>query len=103
MLAKVNAIFLDAQANRMRREGEVIEVTAERFAALNGSIPGIVSEVGAGAYPAPAEAEPARADAPAPALEEMTCAQLRDLIESKGGQAPAKAKRAELAEIAAAL
>lgn len=106
MLAKVNQIFLDAQANRLRRAGEVMEVSAERFAELNGSIPGVVSEAGdtAQAEPAPAaEPKPAEAGDAGAAIDEMTCAQLRELIESKGGQAPAKAKRAELAEIAAAL
>ncbi len=107
MLAKVNQIFLDAQANRLRRAGEVMEVSAERFAELNGSIPGVVSEVeGAPAEQAAAEAatpEPAQAGGDGAAIDEMTCAQLRELIESKGGQAPAKAKRAELAEIAQAL
>lgn len=106
MLAKVNQIFLDAQANRLRRAGEVMEVSAERFAELNGSIPGVVSEAGGAAQAVQAPAgkpAPAKAEAAGAAIDEMTCAQLRELIESKGGQAPAKAKRAELAEIAAAL
>ena len=52
--------------------------------------------------PAPEQEEPEPAPA-APPAQEMTAQQLRDAIEAKGGFAPKKANKAQLAELLGAL
>lgn len=114
MRVKANMIFLDAKCNELRRQGQVFEVSAERFAEINGKIPGAIAALGRhegddvggmGDEPdAAVEAdEPAENDAERTDLDEMTCEQLREYIASKGGEAPSKAKRAELDAIARGL
>lgn len=108
MRAKANVVFLDLKCNELRRQGQVFEVTEERFAEINGKIPGALTELGSTAASAVADADepgaPEEAVEPAEGehadLDEMTCEQLREYIASKGGEAPSKAKRAELDAIA---
>ena len=52
--------------------------------------------------PAPEQEEPEPTPA-APPAQEMTAQQLRDAIEEKGGFAPKKANKAQLAELLGAL
>lgn len=109
MRAKANVVFLDLECNELRRQGQVLEVTEERFAEINGKIPGALTALGdsAAAVATDADDEPAEPDDAdgvdddyRPDLDEMTCEQLREYIASRGGEAPSKAKRAELDEIA---
>lgn len=131
MFATVTYPYRDRETYEIRRTGDAVELTPERFAELSASgyvdaspidpmerADGIAEEPegeGAGQAeadtpepadePAPeqeeaTEPEPAPAAAPA---QEMTAQQLRDAIEAKGGFAPKKANKAQLAELLGAL
>lgn len=116
MRAKANRVFLDVRENVLRCQGQVFELSAERFEEIDGKIPGALTalDCAAAAGPADVPAERAGGDETAgnagsdgaderPDLDEMTCEQLREYIASKGGEAPSKAKRAELDAIARGL
>ena len=132
MFATVTYPYRDRETYEIHRTGDTVELTPERFAELsaNGYVDaaspiepmepadGIAEEPEAeGAEQAEADApEPAAGPAPkqeeaaepepapaAPPKQEMTAQQLRDAIEAKGGFAPKKANRAQLAELLGAL
>lgn len=99
MLALVTYPYRDRETLAVHLAGEEVELADARFA-----------ELCAGGYvDAPAEkpAEPAAEQEAAPqpvsAPVEMTAAELRAVIESKGGFAPRKATKAELQAMLAAL
>lgn len=102
MLALVTYPYRDRETLAVHLAGEEVELTDSRFA-----------ELSAGGYvdvpPEPSAAEPdAELHAPAAAAEpappaDMTVAELRSVIESKGGFAPRKATKAELQAMLAAL
>lgn len=132
MFATVTYPYRDRETYEIRRTGDTVELTPERFAELSAS--GYVDAAspidpmeravsvheeseGEGAEQAEADGpepaadpapdqeeatkpEPASAAAPA---QEMTAQQLRDAIEAKGGFAPKKANKAQLAELLGAL
>lgn len=129
MFATVTYPYRDRETYEIRRTGDAVELTPERFAELsaNGYVDaaspiepmepadGIAeepegegaeqAEAGApepAAEPAPEQGEPEPAPA-APPEQEMTAQQLRDAIEAKGGFAPKKANKAQLAELLGAL
>ena len=124
MFATVTYPYRDRETYEIHRTGDTVELTPERFAELsaNGYVDaaspiepmepndGIAeqAEVGAperAAEPAPKQEEAAEPE-PAPAAppeQEMTAQQLRDAIEAKGGFAPKKANKAQLAELLGAL
>ena len=92
----------DRETLEVHHTGDEVELTAERFA-----------ELSAGGYvDAPSQAEPEEHEEPdeqhEPETEEpeeseqpqeMTAAQMRAEIESRGGFAPKKATKAQLAEL----
>lgn len=129
MFATVTYPYRDRETYEIHRTGDTVELTPERFAELSAS--GYVdaaspidpmeaaghlpdepegedaeqAEAGApepAADPAPEQEEPEPALA-APPEQEMTAQQLRDAIEAKGGFAPKKANKAQLAELLGAL
>lgn len=129
MFATVTYPYRDRETYEIHRTGDTVELTPERFAELSAS--GYVdaaspidqmeaaghlpdepegegaeqAEAGApepAAGPAPEREEPEPAPA-APPEREMTAQQLRDAIEAKGGFAPKKANKAQLAELLGAL
>lgn len=129
MFATVTYPYRDRETYEIRRTGDTVELTPERFAELSASgyvdaaspidpmepADGIAEEPeGEGAEQAEADGpEPAAEPAPeqegpepapaAPPAQEMTAQQLRDAIEEKGGFAPKKANKAQLAELLGAL
>ena len=101
MLALVTYPYRDRETLAVHLAGEEVELTDARFA-----------ELGAGGYvdvpPEAPAAEPAELHVPAGAAEpappaDMTVAELRSAIESKGGFAPRKATKAELQAMLATL
>lgn len=132
MFATVTYPYRDRETYEIHRTGDTVELTPERFAELsaNGYVDaatpidpmeradGVPEQPqGEGAEQAEAVApEPAADPAPdqegatkpepapaAPPEQEMTAQQLRDAIEAKGGFAPKKANKAQLAELLEAL
>ena len=112
MRATVTYPYRDRETLEVHRTGDEVELTAERFAELSAA--GYVDapeQAGGPAEPAPEDAaqaeEPAQAEAPAQAEheppQEMTAAQLRAEIEARGGFAPKKATKAQLAELLGSL
>lgn len=110
MRATVTYPYRDRETLEVHRTGDEVELTAERFAELSAA--GYVDapeQAGEPAEPAPEEpAEPgpdesAQPEGPAQAEHEppreMTAAQLRAEIEARGGFAPKKATKAQLAEL----
>lgn len=125
MFATVTYPYRDRETYEIHRTGDTVELTPERFAELSasgyvdaaspidpmeaaGHLPDEPEREGAeqaeaGApEPAPEQEEPEPAPAASPA-QEMTVQQLRDAIEAKGGFAPKKANKAQLAELLGAL
>lgn len=125
MFATVTYPYRDRETYEIHRTGDMVELTPERFAELSASgyvdaaspidpmerADGVPEEPeGEGAEqaeadapePAPEQEEPEPAPA-APPAQEMTAQQLRDAIEAKGGFAPKKANKAQLAELLGAL
>ena len=102
MRATVTYPYRDRETLEVHRTGDEVELTAERFAELSAA--GYVDapeQAGEPAEPAPEKAaqpeDPARAEHEPP--KEMTAAQLRAEIEARGGFAPKKATKAQLAEL----
>lgn len=129
MFATVTYPYRDRETYEIHRTGDTVELTPERFAELSASgyvdaaspidpmerADGVPEEPeGEGAEqaeavapepaadPAPEQEEPEPAPAEHPE-QEMTAQQLRDAIEAKGGFAPKKANKAQLAELLGAL
>lgn len=125
MFATVTYPYRDRETYEIHRTGDTVELTPDRFAELSASgyvdaaspidpmerADGVPEEPeGEGAEqaeadapePAPEQEEPEPAPA-APPAQEMTAQQLRDAIEEKGGFAPKKANKAQLAELLGAL
>lgn len=108
MIATVTYPYRDRETLEIHHTGDEVELTAERFA-----------ELSAGGYvDAPSQAEPEEPEEPEESEEpdeqqeheteepeeseqpqEMTAAQMRAEIESRGGFAPKKATKAQLAEL----
>lgn len=125
MFATVTYPYRDRETYEIHRTGDTVELTPERFAELSASgyvdaaspIDPMERADGVPEEPEGEGAEQAEADAPEPAPEqeepeptpaappaqEMTARQLRDAIEEKGGFAPKKANKAQLAELLGAL
>lgn len=125
MFATVTYPYRDRETYEIHRTGDTVELTPERFAELSASgyvdaaspIDPMERADGVPEEPEGEGAEQAEADAPesapeqeepeptpaAPPAQEMTAQQLRDAIEEKGGFAPKKANKAQLAELLGAL
>lgn len=95
MRATVTYPYRDRETLEVHRTGDEVELTAERFAELSAA--GYVDAPEQAAEPEPAPEEPAQAEHEPP--REMTAAQLRADIEARGGFAPKKATKAQLAEL----
>lgn len=125
MFATVTYPYRDRETYEIHRTGDAVELTLERFAELSANgyvdaaspIDPMEPDDCIADEPEGEGAEQAEADAPEPAPEqeepeptpvappaqEMTAQQLRDAIEAKGGFAPKKANKAQLAELLEAL
>lgn len=130
MFATVTYPYRDRETYEIHRTGDTVELTPERFAELSASgyvdaaspidpmerADGVPEEPeGEGAEQAEAvEQEPtvgpaaeqedaAKPEPAAPPEREMTAQQMRDAIEARGGFAPKKANKAQLAELLEAL
>lgn len=125
MFATVTYPYRDRETYEIHRTGDTVELTPDRFAELSASgyvdaaspIDPMERADGVPEEPEGEGAEQAEADAPESAPEqeepeptpaahpaqEMTAQQLRDAIEEKGGFAPKKANKAQLAELLGAL
>lgn len=112
MRATVTYPYRDRETLEVHRTGDEVELTAERFAELSAAGYVDAAEQAAEpeepedpAEPAPDEAAqpegPGRAEHEPP--REMTAAQLRSEIEARGGFAPKKATKAQLAELLGSL
>lgn len=111
MIATVTYPYRDRETLEVHRTGDEVELTAERFAELSaaGYVDAAEPELEecdeAESDEAPEEAaqaeEPAQAEHEPP--QEMTAAQLRAEIEARGGFAPKKATKAQLAEMLGSL
>lgn len=107
MRATVTYPYRDRETLEVHRTGDEVELTAERFAELSAA--GYVdatepeleeceeAEADEAAEEAAQAEEPAQAEHEPP--QEMTAAQLRAEIEARGGFAPKKATKAQLAEL----
>lgn len=125
MFATVTYPYRDRETYEIHRTGDTVELTPDRFAELSASgyvdaaspIDPMERADSVHEEPEGEGAEQAEADAPesapeqeepeptpaAPPAQEMTAQQLRDAIEEKGGFAPKKANKAQLAELLGAL
>ena len=102
MQALVTYPYRDRETDEVHLAGETVELTAERFREL--SLKNFVSEMPAesAAGAAPTAASEPVAEQPSDASA-MTSAQLRAAIEARGGFAPKKATKAQLASILGSL
>lgn len=102
MLALVTYPYRDRETLAVHLAGEEVELTDARFAELcAGGYVDVPAEKPA--EPADPAAEQEAAPQPADLAADMTAAELRAVIESKGGFAPRKATKAELQAMLAAL
>lgn len=102
MLAQVICPYRDRETLAVHLAGEEVELTDARFAELcAGGYVDVLAEKPA--EPAEPAAEQEAAPQAADPAADMTAAELRAVIESKGGFAPRKATKAELQAMLAAL
>lgn len=102
MLALVTYPYRDRETLAVHLAGEEVELTDARFAELcAGSYVDVPAEKPA--EPAAPAAEQEVAPRPVDPAADMTAAELRAAIESKGGFAPRKATKAKLQAMLAAL
>lgn len=102
MLALVTYPYRDRETLAVHLAGEEVELTDARFAELcAGGYVDVPAEKPA--EPAAPAAEQEAAPQPVDPAADMTAAELRAVIESKGGFAPQKATKAELQAMLAAL
>lgn len=124
MFATVTYPYRDRETYEIHRTGDTVELTPERFAELsaNGYVDAASpidpmeradgvpeqpeaedAEAAHAAEPAPEQGEEPEPEPAAHPEQEMTAQQLRDAIEARGGFAPKKANKAQLAELLEAL
>lgn len=130
MFATVTYPYRDRETYEVHRTGDTVELTPERFAELSASgyvdaaspIDPMERADGVPEQPEGEDAEQAEAVEPEPTVgsaaeqedaakpepaappeREMTAQQMRDAIEARGGFAPKKANKAQLAELLGAL
>lgn len=102
MLALVTYPYRDRETLAVHLAGEEVELTDARFAELcAGGYVDVPAEKPA--EPAEPAAEQEAAPQPVDPTADMTAAELRAAIESKGGFAPRKATKADLQAMLAAL
>lgn len=130
MFATVTYPYRDRETYEIHRTGDTVELTPERFAELSangyvdaaspidpmeradgvpeepegeGAEQAEAAEAAPAAEPAPEQGEEPEPEPAAHPEQEMTAQQLRDAIEARGGFAPKKANKAQLAELLGAL
>lgn len=124
MFATVTYPYRDRETYEIHRTGDTVELTPERFAELsaNGYVDAAspidpmeradgvpeepeaeAAEQAEAAEPAPEQGEEPEPEPAAHPEQEMTAQQMRDAIEARGGFAPKKANKAQLAELLGAL
>lgn len=130
MFATVTYPYRDRETYEIHRTGDTVELTPERFAELSangyvdaaspidpmeradgvpeepegeGAEQAEAAETAPAAEPAPEQGEEPEPEPAAHPEQEMTAQQLRDAIEARGGFAPKKANKAQLAELLGAL
>ncbi len=104
MRALVTYPYRDRETGDLHVVGDEVDLSSDRLREL--SLGGFVCEPPADApdtAATKAEKAPADAERAQPAADGMTVAQLRAAIEAKGGFAPKKATRAQLASILGSL
>lgn len=106
MRATVTYPYRDRETLEVHRAGDEVELTAERFAELSAA--GYVDAPEQAAEPEEpedAKTDEANEDAAKEAkdVHEMTAAEIRAEIEARGGFAPKKATKAQLAELLGSL
>lgn len=106
MRATVTYPYRDRETLEVHRTGDEVELTAERFAELSAA--GYVDAAEQAAEPEePEDAKTVEADEDAAKeakdVHEMTAAEIRAEIEARGGFAPKKATKAQLAELLGSL
>ncbi len=101
MLAVVTYPYTDRETGAVRCAGERLDLSDERFAELfkAGHVKHAPALDEVPETDTPEQEEPAEEAAEKPRSPEMTIAQLRAAIEAKGGFAPKKANKAQLAAI----
>lgn len=130
MFATVTYPYRDRETYEIHRTGDTVELTPERFAELSangyvdaaspidpmeradgvpeqpegeGAEQAEAAETAPAADPAPGQGDEARPEPAAHPEQEMTAQQMRAAIEAKGGFAPKKANKQQLAELLEAL
>lgn len=105
MLAQVIYPYRDRETLAVHLAGEEVELTDARFAELcaGGYVDVPAEKPAEPSEPAEPAAEQEAAPQPVDPAADMTAAELRAVIESKGGFAPRKATKAELQAMLAAL
>lgn len=130
MFATVTYPYRDRETYEIHRTGDTVELTPERFAELSangyvdaaspidpmehaGHLPdepdgegaeqADAAEAAPTADPTPDQGEDAKPEPAAHPEQEMTAQQMRDAIKAKGGFAPKKANKQQLAELLGAL
>ena len=106
MRATVTYPYRDRETLEVHRTGDEVELTAERFAELSAA--GYVDAAEQDAEPEePEDAKTDEADEDAAKeakdVHEMTAEEIRAEIEARGGFAPKKATKAQLAELLGSL
>lgn len=84
MLVKTNRQFFDIVTGDYRKVGDEFEVNQERFDELNEKVPGFVSKLD---IETKKEVDP---------LDDLTVAEIKDLLEKDGIEYDSKAKKDEL-------
>ena len=99
MIATVTYPYRDRETMEIHRAGDEVELSAERFAELSAG--GYVKALDEpkGEEPEETEREEGEPKGEEPAETELTAAQMRAEIEARGGFAPKKATKAQLAEL----
>lgn len=99
MIATVTYPYRDRETLEIRRAGDEVELSAERFAELSAGGYVEAFDEPKGEEPEETEREEGEPKGEEPAETELTAAQMRAEIEARGGFAPKKATKAQLAEL----
>lgn len=99
MIATVTYPYRDRETLEVHRAGDEVELSDERFAELSagGYVDALEEPKGEESVETEGEEEEPKGEEPAET--ELTAAQMRAEIEARGGFAPKKATKAQLAEL----
>lgn len=99
MIATVTYPYRDRETLEVHRAGDEVELSDERFAELSAAGYVDALEEPKGEEPTETEGEEEEPKGEEPTETELTAAQMRAEIEARGGFAPKKATKAQLAEL----